>query len=104
MVRGMSSPTATLERLTEANRTGERVLRGPKCETRDLLAALPDDARAAVVMALTMPNEVVSTADITKSLTARGLPVKTENLGRHRRRLQGKAYGCKCPLPDGDPA
>lgn len=90
-----TAATVTADALAEANRTGDW-LRTRTCHTGALLTDLPADAQAAVILALTTPG--VRTADITKALIARGLPAKTENVGRHRRRLQGKAYGCKCPL------
>lgn len=91
-------PTAaeTTQRLVEADAAGE-VVASKACTTRLLLESLPINAQAALLMAMTTPE--VKTADIARVLIAHGLPAKTENVARHRRRLTGGQYACKCPRP-----
>lgn len=96
MVPGMVSPTVTPEALAAADRAGERLLAGRVCHTGALIATLPINVQAALLQALT--TDKARTADITKVLVAHGLPAKSENVARHRRRLTGGAYACKCPL------
>jgi hypothetical protein len=94
MVPAMPAPA--VERLTDADRAGTVLLSGD-CHTRLLIESLPVNVQAALVMALT--TKTVKTADITRVLIRHGLPAKAENVARHRRRLTGGQYGCKCPRP-----
>lgn len=84
----------TKQRLVDADRAGE-VLKVGGCHTRLLIESLPVNAQASLLMALT--TESVKTADITRVLVRHGLPAKTENVARHRRRMTGGQYACKCP-------
>jgi hypothetical protein len=90
-------PAPTAADIAAANATGEPLLTQGVCHTRVLLESLPAPAQAAALQALLTPP--VKTVDIVRVLESHGLPVRAENLGRHRRRLQGGANACKCPVP-----
>lgn len=68
----------------------------PPCHTQQMIDGLPPEAQAVVTRALA--TERVPTTEIVKVLTAHGLPARAENVGRHRRRILGRNYACKCPL------
>lgn len=94
-MRRMPAPTAA--DIATANTAGEPLITGSVCHTRVLLESLPADVQAAALQALL--NRSVKTVDIVRVLESHGLAVRAENLGRHRRRLQGGANACKCPVP-----
>lgn len=100
----MPSPaTVTRDALTAADETGTPVITSV-CHTGTLIASLPAPAQAAVLLALTARNDagdlMVSSTKVVAVLEQHGLPVRAENLNRHRRRLTGGRYACKCRRPD----
>ena len=68
----------------------------PRCHTQQLIESLPDAAQAPLNVALAAKH--ITTAQILTVLTQHGLSARAENVNRHRRRLQGGNYACKCPL------
>lgn len=92
----MPTATVTPTTLQEADKSGVTVNTNV-CHTGALIGSLPTPAQAAIILALT--TESVSSSAIVRVLKEHGLPVRAENLNRHRRRLNGVGnYGCKCRL------
>lgn len=71
----------------------------PRCHTQQLIDRLPEAVRPSLIRALKAPNKDVPTSMILGVLGEHGLHVRAENVNRHRRRLTGGNYACKCPLP-----
>lgn len=69
----------------------------PRCHTQALIDGLP--AHAQDVLNKVLTDSTVPTPLILGVLAEHGLTARAENLNRHRRRLQGGNYACKCPLP-----
>jgi hypothetical protein len=69
------------------------------CHTQQLIDQLPEPVQFSLNRALAA--SWVSTSDLLEVLGAHGLDARAENVNRHRRRLTGGNYACKCPLPDG---
>lgn len=91
----MPTATASPAALRSADDAGAPV-KTNVCHTGSVIGSLPANAQAAVILALT--TESVSSSRIVQVLRDHGLPVRAENLNRHRRRLNGVGnYGCKCP-------
>jgi hypothetical protein len=70
-----------------------------KCHTQALVDSLPPAAQVSLNRGLATPQ--VKTSDLLNVLAEHGLEARAENMNRHRRRLLGGTYACKCPLPDG---
>lgn len=70
-----------------------------RCYTGALIAGLP--APVQVVLNGVLADKSVPTGRILAVLEKHGIsPERAENVNRHRRRLQGGNYACKCPLSD----
>lgn len=69
-----------------------------RCSTQELVETLPAAAQEPLNIALAAKH--VPTAKIIEVLASHGLTARAENVNRHRRRLQGGNYACKCPLTD----
>ena len=99
----MPPATVTRDALVEADEAGLPV-KTSACHTGTLIASLPAPAQAAVLLALTAKDDagdlMVPSTKIVAVLEQHGLPVRAENLNRHRRRLNGGGYACKCRRPD----
>lgn len=74
-----------------------------RCHTQALVSALPQRVQARLNVALSAPH--VTTSAILAVLEDHGVTgARAENVNRHRRRLQGGNYACKCPLPTEAPS